>query len=374
MNIMQIISGGEVGGSKNHLLALSSELKKRDIKNIIVCMMDGMLYEEALNMGLDVRLVKQKGRFDMSAVSRIAEILKNEKIDIVNCHGGRANFIGYFLKKKYRAFYISTIHSDYRDDYRGSIYKTMIFSNVNRFVLRSFDEYITVSDNFKKMLTDRGFDSSRISVVYNGIDFDRPHHDFDKQEIIKKYGIKAAGHYVTMVARFHPVKGHKVFIDACSETLKSFKDVVFILVGDGDTKRETEDYVNKLGIADNFVFTGYKVPDAYLFISDFTVLTSYTESFPLSILESAYYKKPVISTNVGGISKLIDDSVNGYLVNPGDSLSLCNKMLLMLHNNDNTKIMGQKLYDKASCNFSVKNLADAYVSILKKITRNGWEE
>ena len=367
MNIMQIISGGEVGGSKNHLLSLSLELKKRNIKNIIVCMMDGMLYNEAKNLGLDVRLVRQKGRFDMSAVSKIIEILKSENIDFINCHGGRANFIGYFLKKKYKAFYLSTIHSDYRDDYRGNIYKTMIFSNINRFVLKSFDEYITVSDSFKEMLINRGFDSSKISVVYNGIDFDRVHKDFEKQEIIKKYGIKKAGHYVAMVARFHPVKGHKVFIDACELVLKRFNDVVFILVGDGETKSEIEEYVKKVGIADNFTFTGYIVPDEFVYISDFTVLASYTESFPLSILESAYYKKAAISTDVGGISKLIEDSVNGYLFNAGDSKMLCDKILKMLENDNNTVIMGQKLYEKARNNFSVKNLADAYVSILKKI-------
>lgn len=367
MNIMQIISGGEVGGSKNHLLSLSLELKKRNIKNIIVCMMDGMLYNEAKNLGLDVRLVRQKGRFDMSAVVKIAGILKSENIDFINCHGGRANFIGYFLKRKYKAFYLSTIHSDYRDDYRGNIYKTMIFSNINRFVLKSFDEYVTVSDSFKEMLINRGFESSKISVVYNGIDFDRVHEDFNRDEIIKKYRIKRAGHYAAMVARFHPVKGHKVFIDACREVLKSFSDVVFILVGDGETKNEIEEYVEKLGIADNFVFTGYISPDEIIYISDFTVLTSYTESFPLSILESAYYKKAAVSTNVGGIPKLIEDAVNGYLFDVGDYKMLCDKMLMMLENDENTKIMGQKLYEKASNNFSVKNLADAYVSILKKL-------
>lgn len=369
MVVLHLISGGEVGGSKNHLVSLALNMKKT--KNIIICFMKGKLYDEALEMGLDIRLVEQDGRFDLSIVSKIYEICRNEKVDIVNCHGGRANFIGYFLKKKYGVKYVTTIHSDYRDDYKGNFYKTLIFSNINRFVLKSFDYYITVSDSFKDMLVQRGFKKEKIFVVYNGIDFKRQVPSFDRREIIDKYSIPESGHYITMVARFHPVKGHKVFLEACSKVLRSFNDVVFILAGDGSLKEEMQEYARALNIQSKVFFAGFRKPDEFLYISDFTVLTSYSESFPLSILESAFFKKTVISTDVGGISKLIDDGINGYLIKPGDSESLAEKMIEMLKDPERTHEYGLKLHEKAKNNFSIQNLADKYEEIYRTVANGG---
>lgn len=371
MVVLHIISGGETGGSKNHLLSIVKNMDESKIKNIVICFIKGSLYDEAVKIGIDIRLIEQKKRFDLSIIKDIEEICIKEKIDIINCHGGRANFIGHFLMKRYAAKYVTTIHSDYKDDYRGSFYKTLIYSNINKFVLKSFDYYITVSDNFKDMLIQRGFNKDKIFVVYNGIDFNKPILKLNRDDIIKKYNIPKSSHYVTMVARLHPVKGHKVFLKACSIVLKSFKDVIFILVGDGNIKEELIQYAKELGIFDKIIFAGFQKPDEFLYLSDFTVLTSYTESFPLSILESALYKKTVISTDVGGISKLIEDGINGYLIKTGDYEELSKKILSLLNDIEKAYNFGEQLYYKAKTNFSIEKLCSKYEEIYLSIINGG---
>lgn len=371
MKVLHLISGGEKGGSKNHLLTLALQMKRNNSNPIIVCLMEGPLYNEAKKLGIDVRLVKQSKRFDLSIISKIKEICEREKVDIVNCHGGRANFIGYFLKKSYSAKFVSTVHSDYRDDYRGNFYKTLIFSNINRLALKSFDYLITVSDNFKEMLISRGFDNKKIFVVYNGIDFNEDKKLYAREEVIGKYKLRNTSHYVSMVARFHPVKGHRIFLDACKEVLKYTKDVTFILAGDGDLRDNLEAYTKELGIENNIFFAGFTNPEPFFSISDFTVLTSYTESFPLCILESAHYMKTVVSTDVGGISKLIEDGINGYLINPGDSRGLAQKMLELIENCEKAQEMGVLLYNKARDNFSIEKLLERYMEIYSLIKNGG---
>ncbi|SKA79908.1 Glycosyltransferase involved in cell wall bisynthesis [Caloramator quimbayensis] len=371
MVVLHIISGGEVGGSKNHLLSIVKNMDESKIKNIVICFIKGSLYEEAVKIGIDIRLIEQNKRFDLSILKDIQKICIREKVDIINCHGGRANFIGYFLMKKYAAKYVTTIHSDYKDDYRGNFYKTLIYSNINRFVLRSFNYYITVSEDFKGMLIKRGFNKEKIFVVYNGIDFNKPIPELNRDDIIRKYNIPFSSHYVTMVARLHPVKGHKVFLKACSLVLKSFKDVVFILVGDGNIKEELIQYAKELGIFDKIIFAGFQKPDEFIYISDFTVLASYSESFPLSILESALYKKTVISTDVGGISKLIEDRVNGYLIKIGDYETLSMKILSLLNDKEESQNYGNKLYYKASQNFSIEKLCNKYEEIYLSMINGG---
>lgn len=367
MNILHIISGGEVGGSKTHLLTLAQTLKFNHIKNIIVCFIEGELYHEAMNLGLDVRLIKQKVRFDISIISDIKKICVGEDIDIVNCHGGRANFIGLLLKPRYEAKYVSTIHSDYKQDYRGNAFKTLVFSNINKFCLKFYNNYITVSDSFKDMMVERGFKADKIHVVYNGINFMEQKPILDKKDILIDNGIIGTYHYVTMVGRFHPVKGHKVFLDACKKVLEKFDDVTFILVGDGELKEELIEYVNNLNIKNYIFFAGFRRPDEFVYISDFTISASFTESFPLVLLESAYYNKTVVATEVGGINRLVEDGINGFLVSPGDSEAMADKMLELLENRKKSEEFGNKLGAKARDKFSLQNMADSYVKIYKEI-------
>ncbi|WDC84168.1 hypothetical protein PL321_18250 [Caloramator sp. mosi_1] len=96
MNVLHIISGGERGGSKVHLLTLSLEFKRRGINNTIVCFIEGDLYKEAKALNLDVVLIKQNKRFDLTIVEKIKRLCEDKKIDIINCHGGRANFVASF--------------------------------------------------------------------------------------------------------------------------------------------------------------------------------------------------------------------------------------------------------------------------------------
>ncbi|SEF55430.1 Glycosyltransferase involved in cell wall bisynthesis [Caloramator fervidus] len=363
MKVLHIISGGEVGGSKKHLLSLALNA---DFKNIIVCLIEGELYKEAVKLGLDVRLIKQKGRFDLSVLKQIQRIVMDEKVDIINCHGGRANFLGLFLKKSLKKPFVSTIHSDYLRDYEGNFLKSLIFSNINAYALKKFDYYIAVSDEFKKMLVERGFPKNRIFVVYNGIDFDKV-YSFELEDVVKKYNLPKDKKFVSMVARLHPIKGHKFLFDAAKKVLKEYKDVHFLIIGDGSIKEHLINYVKKLNIEDNVRFLGFQRPDEFLAISSFSVLTSMSESFPLSILEAAKYKKTVVSTLVGGISDLIEDGYNGYLVKYGDVDALCQKILDLLKDDLKAKEFGERLYDKAKDMFSLEKFVDGYSKIYKKI-------
>lgn len=364
MKVLHIISGGEVGGSKRHLLSLAANAKS--FKNIIICLMDGDLYREGLEMGLDIRLIEQRGRFDFSIIDEIKKVAVKEDVDIINCHGGRANFLGMFLKKIINKPFVTTIHSDYLRDYEGNPFKTLIFSRINAYALKSFDYYIAVSKDFKNMLIDRGYDEEKIFVVYNGIDFDEV-YNFDYDEIIEKYDLPRNKKFVTMVARLHPIKGHQFFFQAAKNVLKECPDTMLLIVGDGPIRNQLERYVEEYDIADSVVFLGFQKPDEFLYISRFTCLTSRSESFPLSILESAKYKRTVVSTMVGGISDHVENGNNGYLVEYGDVKDLTEKMLNLLKDDLKCIEFGKRLYDKARQFYSIERFVEGYKTIYEKI-------
>ena len=97
MNIMHLISGGDVGGAKTHVLSLLKGLTKTETVRL-VCFMEGPFAEEAREMGIDT-LVFASGNI-LSVVDQIADMIRREGFQIVHCHGSRANLMGTLLDRK----------------------------------------------------------------------------------------------------------------------------------------------------------------------------------------------------------------------------------------------------------------------------------
>ncbi|MEF9953319.1 MAG: glycosyltransferase family 4 protein [Clostridium sp.] len=367
MIVAHIISGGEVGGSKKHLLSLVNEMKSRETKNIIICFIKGSLYEDAIKLGLNVYLVNQSKRFDLSVVNKIKDICIDNSVDIITSHGGRGNFISFFLKKTYKAKYITVIHSDYESDYKGNSYKTFLYTKINKMALKSFDNYIAVSESFKNLLVSRGFNEDKIFTIYNGIDTDEKLSNLSREEIINKYSLPVFDRYISMVARLHPIKGHKDFFDGLEIISHKLQNTGILLVGDGDYQESLKEYIKNKNIENNIVFLGFITPDDIYKLSDFTILTSHSESFPLVILESGLYNKTVIATNVGGIGEIIKDNYNGLLVEPRNPSNIAEAVSYLIDNENDRENMASQLHKDVLEKFSVRALGDLYENIWNKV-------
>lgn len=369
MKVLHLISGGDTGGAKTHIISLLKGLNKLIDANVI-CFLEDTFYEDAKAAGINIQVFKQKSRSDMSVVSHLLEEIEKDNYDIIHCHGARANFIAMFLKRKVKRPLITTIHSDYKLDFKDNIYKKFVFTTLNTIALKIFDYYIAISDTFKEMLVERGFKKDEIFVAYNGIDLDVPPEFQSKDEFLKTYNIDYRDKIIVgIVARLDLVKDHETFIKAANIVLKTNKEIIFLIAGDGNDERRLKDIVKEFKIQDNVHFLGFvKKPYSFFNAIDVNVLTSVSESFPYVILEGARMKKTVISTKVGGVSKLIKDDYNGYLIPIGDENALAEKIKSLYNNREKIRTMGENLYQDVANNFSSDSMAEQHVKIYKEIT------
>lgn len=373
--VLHLISGGDVGGAKTHVLTLVRELQK-NINVKIICFMEGPFAEEARDMGIDIMVLPQQRRYDLKVIDTLIDIIKDQGFDIIHSHGARANFITRFIRSKLTIPCVTTIHSDFMLDFKGNLYKHLIYTNLNIFALKKFDYFIAVSESFKEMLIGRGFPEDRIFTVYNGMDFDEPISFKSKDEFLKERGLsnlsdnKLAG----ILARLHPVKGHEIFVKAAADILANGKDIHFLITGNKGEMPSLDNLINQLGLENNVHYVGFiDAPYDFLNAIDINVLTSYSESFPYVLLEGARLKKPTVASAVGGIPMLIDDGVNGYLFKAGDSGELSQKICCMINDEAGCKEMGKALYKKATENFSLKNLAMSHMKIYNTMLESGKE-
>ena len=230
MKVLHLISGGDTGGAKTHVFALLGKLKERaDVT--IVCFMKGVFWDELQNIGVKCELILQKNRFDMSVVKRLREIC-NEGIDVIHCHGARANFIAAALRQHVDIPMITTIHSDYLLDFDG-FYRKLVYTSLNVWALKKFKYFIGVSDNFRKMLISRGFRPNSIYTVYNGMDYSGEPQYVSKEDFAARIGIPydPSLTYVGLIGRHDYVKGHDVFIKAIKPVLDKCPNTRFIIAG-----------------------------------------------------------------------------------------------------------------------------------------------
>lgn len=113
MKILHLISGGDVGGAKTHVLSLLEGLGKTQTVRL-VCFMDGPFAQEARELGIDT-VVMDCGV--AASIRALARMIEDERFEVVHCHGARANMTGAILRRTIHVPIVTTVHSDYRLDY-----------------------------------------------------------------------------------------------------------------------------------------------------------------------------------------------------------------------------------------------------------------
>lgn len=367
MKVLHLISGGDTGGAKTHIINLLCGLKdKVDVK--LVCFIKGPFADDLKKHDIDAHVIEQKSRFDFSVVNKLKDLIESENFEIVHSHGARANLISYFLKKKVNAKFITTVHSDYLLDFKDNFYKNIVFTNLNKFALKRFDNYIAVSDSFKDMLVSRGFDKDKIFTIYNGI-FLEDKIIKDKESYLKEKNIDYKDKFIVgILARLDKVKDHETFLRAAKEVIDKDKSVIFLLAGDGQDKEHLLSLRKDLSLEQNVYFLGNEThPYDFLNAIDINVLCSLSESFPYVIMEGGSLKKATIASRVGGIPKIILDGETGKLFEKQDYKALAADILKLKNNADERKKLGENLYTRIIDNFTHIKMAEKHVEIYKKI-------
>jgi len=128
------------------------------------------------------------------------------------------------------------------------------------------------------------------------------------------------------VARLSPVKGVRYFLEAAGRVAEKRGEFRFVIVGEGELRRELEEKVKELGLGDKVRFLGFCGSDAARIMSglDVFVLSSLNEGMGRVIVEAMALGIPVVATSVGGVPELVRDRVTGLLVPPAraDALAL----------------------------------------------------
>jgi L-malate glycosyltransferase len=175
-----------------------------------------------------------------------------------------------------------------------------------------------------------GVPARKITVVPNFLDEWALETGGEAERLMlrERLGVPAAGvRVVGAVANLRPVKAHEVLLEAMAIVMRTRHDVRLALVGDGECRPALERQARALGIAERVIFAGARSgPVNWHAAFDVSVLSSYSEGFPNTVVEGMAAGNPVVATNVGGTADAIQDEVTGLLVEAGSAAALASAL------------------------------------------------
>jgi len=364
LKVLHLISGGDAGGAKTHLLRLLPELSKTEDVTLL-CLGDGPLAREAAARGLALRILPHGFFAGLRAVRELAK-----DADLLHCHGSRANLTGALAKGALTVPVISTIHSDHTLDYLGRPAARVSYGVLNHWALHRMDALLCVSRAMKELYAARGFAPDRLYTIYNGADFSLPAAAVDRPAWFAALGIPVAESDIVLgaAARFDPVKDLPTLLRGFARAAETCPRLKLVLAGRGREEEALKTLSRQLGLENRVFFPGWLTDtESFYAAMDAAVLTSRSETFPYALTDAARYKKTAVASAVGGVAELIEDGVNGFLFPAGDEEALANRLERLC--DDGLRLrLGQALWEKTRREFSLpataEGLRQAYLAIL----------
>lgn len=337
MKILQIDTPITWRGGEQQLLYLAIGLKKRGHSQIIVGQPDSVLLKRCQQEQLQIKPIKMRGEWDLSAVWKLARLIDQESMQIVHPHSSHSHALGLMAAKlsKSKPKVIVSRRVDFhiqKNPFSQFKYK------------KGITKIITSSSRIKAILIEDSVPEEKIEVIYEGIDLNRFKKVKNSGYLYHELGLQEKNPIVGIIAALAPHKDHSNFLQAASLVKRDMPLVQFLIVGEGPLKNILMDLTHKLNLQDNVRFTGFRTDvSQILSVLDVFVISSYLEGLCTSILDAQSYGVPVVATNTGGIPEIIYNGINGLLVPPRNPQALAEAIIRLLKN----KALASQLADKA---------------------------
>lgn len=245
--------------------------------------------------------------------------------------------------------------------------KNRIYLIMEKLLAPLTDKIVCISEAEKmSALKENVCSESKLELIPNGIDVKTVREASPKDR--KKLGINDNSLVIGMIGRLSTQKAPDVFIKAAKLIHDENPNTFFIIVGSGDEESIVQNYAQNNNIP--LLITGWTdEPYSYLKIFDIAMLLSRWEGFGLAIAEYMAAEKNVIATNVDAIPTLIDDGVDGLLVEKDDIYGVRDKVMYLISHPDEAKKMRDKALAKVIEKYDISRVAKQHADMFRELMK-----
>jgi glycosyltransferase involved in cell wall biosynthesis len=373
IKVCYIITKLELGGAQKTALHIAENINKNIFESFVIAGKGGILDDE-VEKKIKFYRIKHFIRDisplrDLKSLFKIYSILKREKPDIVHTHSSKAGIIGRIAAKLAGIkIIIHTIHGyGFNETQKLFIKKFYIF--LEKFCALFSDKLIIVTkEDIKKGLYYKIAKENKFVLIRAGIDTEFYKNFIQNPNFKETLGIGSNIRIIVTIGAFKPQKNLKDFIKAAFLVASRFKDVMFLIVGDGQQRKELDTLIEKSKLKNKILMLGWRTDIVEILkASDIFVLTSLWEGLPCSIIEAMCCAKPVVANAVDGVKEIVVDGKNGFLVEPDNYVKTAERIVCLLSNKIELKNLGEKAYNSISqeynINYNLKQHEELYLKL-----------
>ncbi len=363
MKIVQIITRSDnIGGAQTHVMDLAKELQKQGNKVEVIVGGNGVFIDQLINKGVKVHPIPYLIRSlhplnDLRAVFEIRKLLKDIQPNVVATHSSKAGILGRIAAW---SLHIPSVFTAHGWAFTEGVpkFKQIFYLIVEKIAGSFTNKVITVSD-YDRMLSQkhRVVPLYKVNMIHNGV----------SNIPISNVTQSTDNPTFIMTARLEKPKNHIFLLQALSKLKDKRWQVYFI--GDGRLRLDIEYWIKKLELKNKVHLLGERTDviqqlqncDGFILISDW-------EGLPISILEGMRAGLPIIASDVGGVSELVTDDVNGFLIPKGNKEMLISKLSLLIQNKELRERLGKASRKKYENQFSLPRMIEQTVLIYQEVS------
>jgi len=385
-----------IGGISPHIYYLSKSLARNGVKvYVITCDFPGAPAHEVVD-GVEVyRIDSYKNPapdfatwvylMNVNMQKEAATIMRSlgGRIDIFHAHDWLVATAGIGLKHVFRKPFFATVHSTeigrrngIHSDYERMIHETEAWLTYEAWKVVCCSDYMV--QHIKWAF---GLPTDKLMMIPNGVNIEayKKNEKEDLARFRKKYALPEEK-IVLFVGRLVYEKGVHVLVNAAPKVLEK-TNAKFIIVGNGYMKDQLLNIVNSTGLAHKVMFTGFVDDDTLRKLqrcADVSVVPSLFEPFGIVALEAMAARSPVVVSDTGGLSEIINHDVDGVKVYTGNPDSLAWGITRVLTNEQYANTIRTNAYQKILEKYNWERIGqqtkNLYENVLAEHSKSFWAQ
>ena len=331
--ICHIASGDRWAGAEIQIATLLRSLAKDEGLSLSVILLnEGRLAAEIRALGIALKVIAENQKGFLKIHHEGSRFLRDRGVQILHSHRYKENLLAVLLSRRCRIPVVVRTqhgllepHQGLRRLKQGSIHL------VDWLIARwATDCVISVSGDMTRDLR-RHIDPRKIVTIPNGVDTERVRSTLTSGEAKEKLGIERDCPVLGTAGRLEPIKRLDLFLRAAELISLEQPAARFVIAGNGSEEARLKNLARTLAIQDRVLFLGHRSDIAdVLRALDVLVLCSDHEGLPMILLEALSLGVPVVARRVGGIPEVLQDGVNGVLVDSPHPAALAARCLEVL--------------------------------------------
>lgn len=343
MKILQVITRSELGGAQTVVVQLANTLCKQHDVILVAGEGDGKMWEM-----VDSRVTREhcphlqralSPKNDLLAAIELRRLYRKHKPDVIHLHSSKAGVLGRIVFPSRKTIY--TVHGF--DSVRIAFRK---FLPIERILQHRTKTIVGVSNYDRIHLIEENI-THNVYTVYNGLTTPDTTH-IKQIDVFDRYD-----KIILTIARINKQKNPQLFIDIA----RQMPEYGFIWIGNQQEVSEFGELPSNCHFLGNIINAG-----AYCSLADIFMLPSNYEGLPMVIIEAMSLGKPVVASDVGGVSEIVRNDINGYVLENKAEL-FAERIRYILNDKERYEQFCRASLDIYRSELTVDKMVDGYLKI-----------